>query len=266
VSAIIKLSSPATREFWEIPVLYEDEHLLALDKPSGLLTSPDGDQPDRPSLSKLLHGGIERGAVWARESGLTYLRPAQRLEAETSGVILLAKSKPVLIALVNLFSAEKSVKRYVALVQGAPAENQFKVEAKLAPHPIRPWLMRVDPKGGKRSMTVFEVRERFARYVLLQCELLTDRRHQLRVHLRHVGLPAVGDQLYGGRPLLLSRLKPVYRLKPNQTERPLMARPAVHAEALSLQHPITGNPLTITATWPKDLTVAVKYLRRYAVG
>jgi RluA family pseudouridine synthase len=266
VSATIKLSSPATREFWEIPVLYEDEHLLALDKPGGLLTSPDANQPDRPSLSKLLQGGIERGSAWARERGLTYLKPAHRLEAETGGVILLAKSKPVLITLVNMFGAEKSGKRYVALVQGTPAESQFKVEAKLAPHPMRAWLMRVDPKGGKRSVTTFEVRERFSGCTLLQCELLTDRRHQIRVHLRHVGLPAVGDQLYGGRPLLLSRLKQVYRLKPNQTERPLMARPALHAEAMSLPHPVTGSPLTITAAWPKDLTVAVKYLRRYAAA
>jgi 23S rRNA pseudouridine1911/1915/1917 synthase len=264
VSATIKLSSPATREFWEIPVLYEDEHVLALDKPSGLPSSPDRDQPDRPCLTKLLHGGIERGAAWARESGLTYLRPAHRLQAETGGVILLAKSKPVLVTLVNLLSLENPGKRYLALVQGAPAENQLKVEAKLAPHPLRAWLTRVDPKGGKRSVTCFEVRERFSGYTLLQCELLTDRRHQLRVHLRHLGLPAVGDQLYGGRPLLLSRLKQVYRLKPNQTERPLIARPALHAEALSLPHPVTGNPLTITAPWPKDLTVAVKYLRRYA--
>jgi RluA family pseudouridine synthase len=266
VSATIKLSSPATREFWEIPVLYEDEHVLALDKPSGLPSSPDRDQPDRPCLTKLLHGGIERGAAWARESGLTYLRPAHRLEAETGGVILLAKSKPVLVTLVNLFSLENPGKRYLALVQGAPAENQFKVEAKLAPHPLRAWLTRVDPKGGKRAVTCFEVRERFSGCTFLQCELLTDRRHQLRVHLRHLGLPAVGDQLYGGRPLLLSRLKQVYRLKPNQTERPLMARPALHAEALSLPHPVTGNPLTITAPWPKDLTVAVKYLRRYAAA
>jgi 23S rRNA pseudouridine1911/1915/1917 synthase len=266
VSAIIKLSSPATRGFWEIPVLYEDEHLLALDKPSGLLTSPDGDQPDRPSLSELLHGGIERGAAWARERGLTYLRPAQRLDGEISGVLLLAKSKPALVALLNLFGAENPGRKHVALAQGAHSENQFKVEAKLAAHPLRPWLMRVDPKGGKRSVTVFEVRERFARFILLQCDLLTDRPHQLRVHLRHVGLPAVGDELYGGRPLLLSRLKPVYRLKPNQTERPLMARPAIHAETLSLPHPITGSPLTISAPWPKDLTVAMKYLRRYAGG
>ena len=266
MSATIKLSSPATREFWEIPVLYEDAYLLALDKPSGLLTSPDRDQPDRPSLTALLHGGIERGAAWARESGRSYLRPAHRLEAETSGVMLLAKSKPVLVALLNLFGLEKPGRRYVALVQGAPAENQFKVEAKLAPHPLRAWVTRVDPKGGKHSVTVFEVRERFSRWTLMQCELLTDRPHQVRAHLRHIGLPVIGDQLYGGRPLLLSRLKQVYRLKPNQTERPLIARPALHAETLSLPHPVTGTPLGIAAPWPKDLTVAVKYLRRYAAA
>ena len=266
MSATIKLSSPATREFWEISILYEDEHLLALDKPIGLLTSPDRDQPDRPSLMKLLHSGIERGVAWARESGRSYLMQAHRLEAETSGVILLAKSKPVLITLVNWFNTEKPGKRYVALVQGAPVENQFKVEAKLAHHPTRAWLMRVDPRRGKRSATVFEVLERFSGCTLLQCELLTDRQHQLRVHLRHIGLPAVGDQLYGGRPLLLSRLKKVYRLKPNQTERPLIARPALHAEALSLPHPVTGTPLAIAAPLPKDLTVAVKYLRRYAAA
>ena len=266
MSATIKLSSSATHEFWEIPVLYEDEHLLALDKPSGLLTSPDRNQPDRPSLTKLLHAGIERGAAWAKESGRSYLMPAHRLEPETSGVIVLAKSKPVLIALVDLFGAEKAAKRYVALVQGTPAAGQFKVEAKLAPHPVRTWVMRVDPSGGKRSVTVFEVRERFSGCTLLQCEPLTDRTHQIRVHLRHVGLAVVGDQMYGGRPLLLSRLKQVYRLKPNQTERPLIARPALHSEALSLAHPVTGSPLTIIATWPKDLTVAVKYLRRYAAG
>ena len=266
MNATIKLSSSATREFWEIPVLYEDEHLLALDKPTGLLVSPDRGQPDRPSLTKLLHGGIERGAAWAKESGRSYLMPAHRLEPDTSGVILLAKSKPVLIALVNLFGAEKAGKRYVALVRGAPAEDQFQVEAKLALHPVRTWVVRVDPSGGKRSATAFQVRERFSGYTLVQCELLTDRLHQLRVHLRHVGLPLIGDELYGGKPLWLSRLKQVYRLKPNQTERPLLARPALHAEAITLPHPVTGAALTITAPWPKDLTVAVKYLRRYAAA
>jgi RluA family pseudouridine synthase len=266
VSAVIKLSSPATREFWEIPILYEDAHLLALDKPSGLLTSPDRANPDRPSLIRLLHAGIERGAPWAGEGGRSYLMPAHRLDFEMSGVLLLAKSKPVLVLLANWFGVENSGKKHLALVQGTPAEDRFKVEAKLAPHPVRNGLMRVDPKGGKRSVTVFEVRERFSGFALLQCELLTDRAHQVRVHLRHAGLPAVGDEMYGGRPLLLSRLKPEYRLKPNHTERPLMARTALHAEILALPHPVTHEPLAITSPWPKDLTVAVKYLRKYALA
>ena len=264
MNAVVKLSSPATREFWEISVLYEDEHLLALDKPSGLLTSPDRANPDRPSLTKLLHAGIARGASWAAEGQRTYLMPAHRLDCEISGVILLAKSKPVLITLVNLFSTEKLAHKHAALVQDEPVEDRFTVEAKLAPHPMRLGLMCLDRRRGKRSLTVFQVQERFAGFTLLQCEPLTHRPHQIRVHLRHAGLPAVGDRAYGGRPLLLSRLKPVYRLKPNQIERPLIARLALHSKTLTLSHPVTGEALTITAPWPKDLTVAMKYLRRYA--
>src|SRR5215471_10809214 len=99
----IKLSSPATREFWEIPVLYEDEHLLAVDKPSGLLVSPDRYDPNRPNLMKLLHSAIVAGKPWASQRRLTYLMNAHRLDFETSGVILLAKDKPVLVKLANAF-------------------------------------------------------------------------------------------------------------------------------------------------------------------
>jgi 23S rRNA-/tRNA-specific pseudouridylate synthase len=179
-------------------------------------------------------------------------------------VILLAKSKSVLVKLADLFGAEKPGKRYVALVQGTPTGERFEVDAKLAPHPFKVGLMRVDPKKGKRARTLFETLETFSGYTLLKCEPLTDRTHQVRAHLRHVKLPIVGDELYGGRPLLLSRLKRDYRLKAGKTEKPLMARVALHAEELTLPHPVTNDPLTITAPWPKDLEVAVKYLQRYA--
>lgn len=264
MSAVIKLSSSATQEFWEIPVLFEDEHLLALDKPAGLLTSPDRYGPERPNLMKLLHAGIAEGKPWAKERGLNYLSNAHRLDVETSGVLLLAKSKPILVTLANLFGSEKIGKTYVALAQGDPKNERFTVEAKLAPHPLKPGLMLVDPKVGKKSKTIFEVLEKFSDYTLVKCELLTDRTHQIRVHLRRVALPVVGDLLYGGRPLLLSRLKPNYRLKEGKTERPLISRAALHAEQQSLPHPVTGETLTITAPWPKDLKVAVKYLRQFA--
>jgi RluA family pseudouridine synthase len=266
VSATIKLSSPATRGFWEIPVLFEDADMLALNKPGGLLSSPDRAEPERPNLLSLLHGGIAEGKPWARERGLTYLMNAHRLDLETSGVMLFAKSKPALVALANLFGSEKPLKRYVALVRGAPAEDQFTVNAPLAPHPVRVAEMHIDPKRGKRAQTAFSVRERFAGWTLLVCEPLTERTHQIRAHLRYVGLPVAGDKLYGGKPLLLSRLKPGFRLKPNHTERPLLDQVALHLEELSLPHPVTHEQVHIQAPGPKDLTVAVKYLRRYGAA
>lgn len=265
MSNVIKLSSPATREFWEISVLFEDEHLLALDKPSGLLTSPDRYDPDRPNLMKLLHAGIAGQKPWAHERRLDYLSNAHRLDFETSGVILLAKNKPALVRLADLFGTDKPDKQYVALTHGVPVENNFAVNAKLAPHPVRTGFMRVDPKNGKRAETRFEVLERFRDHTLIKCRPLTGRTHQIRVHLCNAGLRIVGDELYGGKPLWLSRLKNDYRLKPGREERPLMARVALHAEQLTLPHPVTGETVTITAPWPKDLRVAVKYLRQYGI-
>jgi RluA family pseudouridine synthase len=261
---IIKLSAPATREFWEIPVLFEDEHLLALNKPALLLTSPDRSEPQRPSLIKLLHAGIERDASWAKGRGLAYVMNAHRLDFETSGVILFAKSKPVLIELANSFGSNKPLKRYVALVRGEPTEEKFTVDAKLAPHPVQPGSMRVDPKHGKKSETQFEVAEKFVGWTLLNCFPLTDRPHQIRVHLKHAGFPVVADKLYSGKPLWLSRLKRDYKPNKNEDERPLIARVALHAEQLTIDHPVTKEPLVINSPLPKDFSVALKYLRKYA--
>jgi len=266
MSAVIKLSSPATREYWEVPVLYEDDFLLALDKPSGLLTSPDRYDPARPNLMKLLHAGIAAQKPWALERNLTYLSNAHRLDFETSGIILLAKTKSVLVALADMFGSEKPVKQYLALASGAPPADQFEIDAPLGPHPVKPGIMRVDRKNGKKSRTRFEVLDNFDLfgYVLLKCEPVTGRTHQIRVHALDAGLKIVGDTLYGGKPLWLSRLKKDYHLKPGREERPLISRVALHAERLQLTHPIGGQTLSILAPWPHDLTVGVKYLRKFA--
>lgn len=247
-------------------MLYEDDSLLAVDKPSGLLSSPDRYDPNRPNLMKLLHAGIEQGKPWAISRNLSYLMNAHRLDFETSGVMLLAKNKPTLVTLANLFGSEKPHKKYFALVEGTPVEDSFEVNAKLGPHPVQIGLVRVDSKRGKRSRTRFRVVEKFSGWTWLEAEPLTGRTHQIRVHLRYVRLPLVGDALYGGKRLLLSRLKKGYRLKPGHSEKPLLDRVALHAAELTLPHPVTGQSLQVVASLPKDLTVALKYLQRYAAS
>jgi RluA family pseudouridine synthase len=212
---------------------------------------------------RLLHSDLERGAAWARQRGVSYLANAHRLDFETSGVILLAKDKPTLTALADQFGSEKPKKVYAALVHSSPRDDTFEIVAKLAPHPVRIGEVRVDTKNGKKSQTAFRVRERFSGYSLLECRPRTGRTHQIRVHLKHAGFPVVGDALYGGRTLLLSMLKRSYRFKSDEPERPLIGRVALHAEQLEVQHPVTGEQVTISAPWPKDLTVAMRYLRRF---
>ena len=266
MTAAIKLSSPATREFWEIPVLFEDEHLLALDKPAGLLVSPEAADDSRPNLMQLLHDGIVAAKPWAAERSLTYLNHPHRLDSGTTGVQLLAKNKPAFVALADLFGSEQAVKKHLAIAWGQPPATRFEVDAKLSPHPLKTSQMCVDPKDGKKSRTEYEVLEQFSDWTLLRCLPLTERKHQIRIHLKHAGFPVVGDELYGGKKLWLSRLKKDFRLKPGRDERPLIFRPALHLEELSLTHPVTHEMVVIKSGWPKDLRVAVRYLRQYAVG
>lgn len=196
----IKLSSPATGEFWEIPVLYEDNDLLALDKPANLLVSPDRYDPQRPNLMGLLHRDIARGAPWAKQRSLAYLSNVHRLDFETTGVLLLTRSKSTLIHLANQFGNQTPIKEYLALIQGPPAESSFVVDQKIAPFPGRPGHMRVDPKHGKRSRTEFFTLESFRGYTWMKGLPRTGRTHQLRVHLAFLRHPIVGDRIYGAVP------------------------------------------------------------------
>lgn len=263
-TAVIKLSAPSTRDSWEIPVLHEDDHLLAVAKPSRLLTSPDRYDPDRPNLMRLLHDGIASGAPWAKERNLTYLANTHRLDFETSGVLLLAKNKPALTALANEFGSNKPTKTYVALSRGMPEQPEFTVDAPIGSQTRQLGLMRIDRQGGKKAMTQFRVLEQFRGFTLLHCQPLTGRTHQIRVHLRSANLHIVGDTDYAGHPLYLSQIKRSYSPKRDEVERPLMGRVALHAERLDILHPVTGAPVNITAEWPKDLRVAVKYLRQFS--
>jgi len=247
----------------EVELLFIDADILALSKPAGLLIAPDRWDKAKENLMGLLHSGIHLKRPWAREFGLDYLANVHRLDVGTSGVILLARNKPALVALARQFHDQHPKKTYAALIQGALPEPELVVDMPLSASPARPGLSVVDKGNGKPAVTRFVQVESFKGYSLVRAEPATGRLHQIRIHLKAVGCPLVADQDYGtGFPLLLSQLKRDYKMK-REGEKPLMARPALHAERLEIRHPKTGEPLIIEAPWPKDFTVAVKYLRKF---
>jgi len=250
---------------WEVPILREDDSLLAITKPAGLLTSPDRYDKERPNLMAALHRGIRERVVWAREHKLRYLANVHRLDADTSGVLLLAKSKEALSNLAGQFVRRQTKKIYLALVPGVPEPPEQTIEKRIAPHPTREGLFVARTHQGKEAITKFAVIESFRRYALLRIELLTGRTHQIRVHLKSIGHGIVGDALYGtGVGVLLSDLKRGYKSSKRHEEKPLMGRLALHAERLTIAHPVTKHPLEIVAPLPKDFEVTLKYLRKFA--
>ena len=211
----IKLSAAATKEYWEIPVLFEDQDMLAVSKPARLLTSPDRYDPNRPNLMRMLLEGVEKQVSWAVQRGIKYLANAHRLDFETTGLLLLAKNRPALVSLANQFGNAKPAKTYVALVMGNPSEDEFEVDLRLVPDPRKPGVMRWT-RTGKPALTRFIVKERFAGASLVECHPITGRTHQIRLHLRARGHPIYGDEVYDGERLYLSRIKRDYRPKAGQ--------------------------------------------------
>ncbi|MDD5677937.1 MAG: RluA family pseudouridine synthase [Kiritimatiellae bacterium] len=237
------------------PVLFEDEWLIAFDKPSGLLTEPDRWNAPRASLTALI-----------RQHLAPNIFNVHRLDAETSGVLLCAKQKPALIALARQFEARQAEKHFLALVGGALPEPDMVIRRELERDPGQPGRMRVAAayrRGACRTRV--HALEVFRAHSLLEAWPSADRPHQVRVHLAHVGCPVVADAFYGnGRGLYLSEIKSDYKFKPDVPERPLIGRVALHAESLTFTHPVSQAKVTIAAPWPKDFTIAVKYLKRFA--
>lgn len=233
------------------PVLYEDEHLLALDKPAGLLVCPDRWNKDLANLADLVHDRLSA----------EYFN-AHRLDRQTSGVVLFGKTRPAVQALQAMFETRQVRKTYLALVRPAPADDRGQIEAGIVPHPKRQGRMVIG--GPADSRTDYEVLERWRGGLgLVRCFPLTGRTHQIRIHLMHIRSPIIADDLYGDEaPLLLSQIKRGYK-HGGGPETPLIGRLALHAESLALDHPITHQPLTIQAPLPRDFEIALKNLRKY---
>lgn len=270
---IIKLSSPATkqsetapesRNYWEIPVLFEDGDLLAIDKPSNLLAVQNFSTVEALNIQDLFRRDIERKASWTlSRDGLTTLTCVYPLDGDTSGVLLFTKNKEAGDYMSNLLGSEKPFRLYHALVHGEPREKDFDLQAGLIPHPLKPGLMKVDVKRGKRSITHFKLLESFNNHAYMECSPITERFLQIRAHLRYIKCPAIADSLYYGRPLLLSSLKRKYHPSSKHEERPLMSRAALHCSRVEFLHPRTGENIVIEAPLPKDFRASLRMLREY---
>ena len=233
----------------DLRFVYEDEHLAVLDKPAGLVVHP-GPGHWNDTLVNVLVG---RGT--ALSAGSTEGRPGivHRLDRDTSGLLLVAKSDLAHRRLAGAIERRQVKRVYAALVWGHLRKSPVDIEAPIARHPKERTRMTV-AQGGRHAVTHAAVVARFAHADLLRVRLGTGRTHQIRVHLAHVGSPIVGDREYsfGGS----RRVTPSARVEAERLEG-LAPRQMLHAAALSFAHPISGVPLSLTSEWPEDLRPAL---------
>jgi RluA family pseudouridine synthase len=180
-----------------IPILYEDRSVLAIDKPAGWMLVPASWQKTSRNLQMALTSSIAARDFWARSRNLRFLRFVHRIDADTTGILLFAKSLGAVKTFGELFESRKMEKTYLAVVHGKPKQTEWICRLKLAPDPKQHGKMKVDPRNGKAAETAFRMLEARDNISLIEAHPFTGRTHQIRVHLAEAGHPIVGDELYG---------------------------------------------------------------------
>ena len=247
VEAEIGIATDAPAEDIALDVLYEDADVIVIDKPAGLVVHPGAGNPAGTLVNALLHRDPSLSAL--PRAGIVH-----RLDKDTSGVMVVARTLQAHTALVDQLSARQVHRQYLAVVVGALVSGGT-ANAPIDRHP-RDRLRMAVREDGKEAVTHFRLRERFRAHTLLECRLETGRTHQIRVHMAHLKHPIVGDPLYGG-PLKLPRgasEETVAMLRG-------FKRQALHAETLEFVHPVSGEPVRCTAPVPADLRALVDALR-----
>jgi RluA family pseudouridine synthase len=230
-------------------ILWFDESLLVVNKPAGLPTLPDGYDPGAPYLKSILLPDF--GPLWI----------VHRLDRDTSGVMVLARSPQAHRALNTQFQEHQVFKAYHALVIGEPEWTEKDVDLPLRPNGDRRHRTVVDPQRGKPASTGLRVMERFARFTLIEAIPKTGRTHQVRAHLSAQALPIACDALYGGgESIYLSQIKS-HSHSGTEPDIPLIDRLALHARSLAFLHPITQVALRFEAPYPEDFTACLQALR-----
>ncbi len=231
-----------------LDLLYEDEHLLVVNKPAGLVVHPAAGNWSGTLQNALLHHDPELAKL--PRAGIVH-----RLDKDTTGLMVVARSLPAHTRLVEALQARKIKREYMAVVNGLPTAGGT-VDAPIGRHPVNRVRMAV-VAGGKPARTHFRISERFRAHTLLDVQLESGRTHQIRVHMAYIHHPLAGDPVYGGRP----------KLPPAASEalRSLLqafGRQALHARRLSLAHPLSGKEMAWESPVPQDLAALLDELRR----
>lgn len=237
----------------QIEILYQDDDMLMVNKPAGILVIPDRFNSDLPSLNRLLESKLGQ-RIWV----------VHRLDRDTSGVMCFAKNEEAHRYLSQLFEAHDVGKFYAGIVMGRVIPEEGRIEAPIAEHPTQKGKM-ITARKGKASVTDYKVVEQWALHSLVQFQIHTGRTHQIRVHMQSIGHPIVCDELYGdGKPFLLSTIKKKFKLsEKEETERPLMSRLGLHAYRLMLHKP-DGTLVDVEAPLPKDMAACVNQLNKWS--
>jgi RluA family pseudouridine synthase len=223
-----------------IPILFEDRSVIAIDKPAGWMLVPHSWQRTGWNLQAAIVSSIAAGHFWARSRNLKFLRYVHRLDADTSGVLLLAKSFGAVETIGELFENRRIEKRYLAVVHGQPGKAEWTCRLPLGPDPQMIGRIRVDEREGKESETSFRVLQVKRDFALVEARPITGRQHQIRVHLHATGHAILGDPLYGPSALESPKLRPMLALR---------------SVELAYRDPFTKRPVRIlapTEQWMKD--------------
>jgi RluA family pseudouridine synthase len=253
-----------------LPILFEDEDLLVVDKPPGLAVEPERWARGAASLAGALLALARARSPAPDDTSAPLelrLRAVHRLDKDTSGVLAVAKNLEAERALRGAFEHDLVRKTYWALVEGEhplPDGEEEEIDLAIGPDEKRSGRVVIDPVEGKPARTLISVLQRFRGFTWLACRPLSGRTHQIRVHLSARGFPLAVDPLYGRRDeLLLSNVKAGYRAKRGRPERPLITRLTLHAAALELPSPRDATrAIRVEAPLPKDLTQLLKQLAK----
>ncbi|QYM77586.1 RluA family pseudouridine synthase [Horticoccus luteus] len=242
--------APSELKAVEIPleVLFEDEHLIVLNKAAGMVVHPGAGTGDDTLVHALLAhcrgelsgvGGVERPGI------------VHRIDKDTTGVLVVAKNDAAHRALAEQFAARSLEKEYVALISGVPALLSGSLTGAISRHPVQRHRMTVS-ESGRPARTDWTRLEAFGKAAaLVRCRIHSGRTHQIRVHLKSAGHPLLGDTVYGWK---------------QASGAPVPPRVMLHAERLAFTHPASGKPLEVIAPWPGDFQALIAALRKMADG